>query len=57
MFEKIQKGIDLVISFIEKTLAVIARLLFEVAPLLFVGFVIVAVVVKVFKVVVLGEQP
>jgi hypothetical protein len=57
MFEKIEKWIENAVGFTERVIGLILKLIFELAPVLFVGFIIIAVIVQVFKVVVLGETP
>jgi hypothetical protein len=57
MFEKIENGIELAVKFTERVIGLILKTIFELAPVVFVGFIIIAVIVKVFKVVVLGETP
>jgi hypothetical protein len=57
MFEKIEGYIEMSVKFVERVIGLILKTVFELAPVLFVLFIIVAVIIQVFKVVVLGETP
>jgi hypothetical protein len=53
----IEKWIDNATNFTQGIISLFLKLIFEFAPVLFVLFIIVAVIIKAFRVVVLGEQP
>jgi hypothetical protein len=57
MFDKIELWIENAVKFMERVIGLILKTIFELAPVVFVGFIIIAVIIKVFKVVVLGETP
>jgi hypothetical protein len=57
MFGKIENGIEIAVKFVERIIGLILKTVFELAPVLFVLFIIIAVIVQVFRVVVLGETP
>jgi hypothetical protein len=57
MLKKVNQFIDQITNFLNELIGTILKFLFETGPAILVLFIIVAVLIQVFKVVVLGVTP
>lgn len=55
--KNLSNWVDDVIKVSEQLMGLFFKLIFGLAPVLLIGFVVIAVMMKAFRVVVLGEQP